>query len=143
MMCTLRYVATRSMPRCCAIGWRCASSSGGRVCSACTSAPRRRAWSRCFAPAFPGEPFGWVTRILAMRAGWVGGELEGQRAEPVPGPLATAHAVVRAYLAHGTDAMPVAQALPALRALSGCQSAYRLLDQFLPRMPNLRSRDGA
>ncbi|MCW5230342.1 hypothetical protein D8B31_11895 [Verminephrobacter eiseniae] len=105
-----------------------------------TSSPRVE---QVFRASFPGRTIrlgdedlgdaGVVAALMGLTR-----EFDRQLAEPVPGPLATAHAVVRAYLAHGTDAMPVAQALPALRALSGCQSAYRLLDQFLQRMPNLR-----
>lgn len=83
--------------------------------------------------AWPPRDAGVVAALMGLTR-----EFDRQLAEPVPGPLATAHATARAYLVYGVDAMPVAQALPALRALSGCQSAYRLLDQFLQRMPNLR-----
>lgn len=105
-----------------------------------TSSPRVE---QVFRASFPGrtirlgdEDLGDAGVVVALMG--LTREFDRQLAEPVPGPLVTAHSIARAYLAFGVDAMPVAQALPALRALSGCQSAYRLLDQFLQRMPNLR-----
>lgn len=76
---------------------------------------------------------GTVVALMGLTA-----EFDRQLALPVPAPLAQAHQHVRAYLARGADAMPVAEAWPALRALVGCQDAYRILDQFLDGMPNLR-----
>jgi hypothetical protein len=52
--------------------------------------------------------------------------------------LAAGHRLVRDYLLRGAEAMPVSEARPALRTLTGCQDAYRLLDQFLSAMPALR-----
>lgn len=105
-----------------------------------TSSPRVE---QVFRASFPGRTIrlgdedigdaGVVAALMGLTR-----EFDRQLAKSVPGPLVAAHSVARAYLAHGADAVPVAEALPALRALSGCQDAYRLLDQFLQRMPNLR-----
>jgi hypothetical protein len=76
---------------------------------------------------------GAVTALIGLTA-----EFDRQTALPVPARLAAEHRLLCDYLAHGADAMPVADALPALRALAGCRDAYRLLSQFLEALPHLR-----
>ncbi|MCW5236868.1 hypothetical protein [Verminephrobacter eiseniae] len=105
-----------------------------------TSSPRVE---HVFRASFPGRTIrlgdedigdaGVVVALIGLTR-----EFDRQLSLPVPTHLAADHQVARMYLTHGGDAMPVAEALSAVRALAGCQAAYRLLDQFLQRMPNLR-----
>lgn len=96
-----------------------------------------------FRASFPGRTIrlgdedlgdaGVVTALIGLTA-----EFDRQTALPVPERLAGEHRLLCEYLARGADAMPVADALPALRSLAGYQDAYRLLSQFLGAMPQLR-----
>jgi hypothetical protein len=105
-----------------------------------TASPRVRT---VFRASFPGRTIrlgdedlgdaGVVTALIGLTA-----EFDRQTALPVPETLASEHRLLCEYLAGGADDMPVADALPALRALAGYQDAYRLLSQFLEAMPHLR-----
>ncbi len=105
-----------------------------------TSSPRVES---VFRASFPGRTIrlgnedigkaGVVAALLGLTE-----EFDRQVAAPVPDHLHAEHRLLRAYLARGAEAMPVAEAMPALRALAGCQDAYRLMLQFLDRMPDLR-----
>jgi hypothetical protein len=105
-----------------------------------TSSPRVET---VFRASFPGRTIrlgdedlgdaGVVAALVGLTA-----EFDRQAALPVPARLAGEHRLLCGYLAHGADAMPVAHALPALRALAGCRDAYRLLSQFLEALPKLR-----
>jgi hypothetical protein len=105
-----------------------------------TSSPRVET---VFRASFPGRTVrlgdedlgdaGVVTALIGLTA-----EFDRQTALPVPARLAGEHRLLCTYLAHGADAMPVADALPALRALAGCRDAYRLFSQFLGALPHVR-----
>jgi hypothetical protein len=105
-----------------------------------TSSPRVEA---VFRASFPGRTIrlgdedigaaGVATALIGLTA-----EFDRQAALPVPARLAAEHRLLRDYLAHGADAVPVADALPALRVLAGYRDAYRLLSQFLEALPQLR-----
>ncbi|MBA2672779.1 hypothetical protein [Ramlibacter sp.] len=105
-----------------------------------TSSPRVES---VFRASFPGRVVrigdedigdaGVVAALLGLTA-----EFDRQAALPVPPHLAHARRLLGEYLAHGADAVPVAQALPALGTLAGCQDAYRILHQFLAALPDLR-----
>jgi len=96
-----------------------------------------------FRMSFPGRTIrlgdedlgdaGVVTALIGLTA-----EFDRQIALPVPGRLTAEHRLLCDYLARGGSVTPVAEVRPALRALAGCQDAYRLLNQFLEAMPNLR-----
>ncbi len=96
-----------------------------------------------FRTSFPGRTIrlgdedlgdaGVVTALLGLTS-----EFDRQLALPVPERLAGEHRLLCEYLARGGGAIPAADVRPALRALAGCQDAYRLLSQFLEAMPNLR-----
>jgi len=76
---------------------------------------------------------GLVSALLGLTV-----ELERQTLLPVPGCASAEHRLVREYLTHGAAVTPVAEVRPALRALVEYQDAYRLLDQFLQALTNLR-----
>jgi GNAT superfamily N-acetyltransferase len=96
-----------------------------------------------FRMSFPGRTIrlgdedlgdaGVVTALIGLTA-----EFDRQIALPVPGRLTAEHRLLCDYLARGGSVTPVAEVRPALRALAGRQDAYRLLNQFLEAMPNLR-----
>jgi hypothetical protein len=105
-----------------------------------TSSPRVET---VFRASFPGRTIhlgdedlgdaGVVTALIGLTA-----QFDRQTALPVPERLASEHRLLCEYLAEGSNAMPVAEALPALRALAGYQDAYGLLSRFLEAMPDLR-----
>jgi hypothetical protein len=76
---------------------------------------------------------GVVTALIGLTA-----EFDRQLALPVPERLAVEHRLLGEFLARGGSAVAVADVRPALRALAGCQDAYRLFSQFLEAMPYLR-----
>lgn len=75
---------------------------------------------------------GVVAALLGLTA-----RLDHQVTLPVPQCLDAEHQLLRAYLAHGVDAVPVAQARRALHALADCQDTYRILDQFFNALTDL------
>ncbi len=104
-----------------------------------TSSPRVET---VFRASFPGRTIrlgdedlgdaGVVTALIGLTA-----EFDRQTALPVPARLAGEHRLLCAYLAHGADTMPVADVVPALRALASCRDAYRLLSQLIEALPHL------
>lgn len=95
-----------------------------------------------FRTIFPGrvirignEDLGNAGVVAALLGMTVQSDL--QVALPVPTHLRAEHRLLRAFLANGANAVSVAQAKQASRALADCHDVYRVLDQFLHALTDL------